>query len=197
MKSIDELIQKALQLKEQGMSEAEIGNELHLSTETINWLLTHGKTGENPPADVKIGWRSIGVYGERIGYLSQIMTSIILEELERQNTSADTVLGIAINGIPFATLISEELGLELAIYRPHPERKGAGAFSSNYAGVEGKKVIVVDDVMSSGTTLRSTINDLERLGAVPVLALVLTNKSGNNDVDGVPLRALLRTRALL
>ena len=151
MKSIDELINKALELKKQGMSEAEIGNELHLSTETINWLLTHGKTGENPPADVKIGWRSIGVYGERIGYISQIMTSIILEELERQNTSADTMVGIAINGIPFATLISEDLGLELAIYRPHPDRNGSGSFSSNYAGVEGKKVVIVDDVMSTGT----------------------------------------------
>ena len=197
MKSIDELIQKALELREQGMSEAEIGNELHLSTETINWLLTHGKTGENPPADVKIGWRSVGVYGERIGYLSQIMTSIIVEELERQGTVADTVVGIAINGIPFATFISEELGLELAIYRPHPDRKGTGAFSSNYAGVAGKKVIIIDDVMSSGTTLKSAIKDLEKQGAVPVLAMVITNKSGNNDIDGVPLRALLRTRALL
>ena len=197
MKSIDELIEKAIELKEQGMSEAEIGNELHLSTETINWLLTHGKTGGQPPADVKIGWRSVGVYGERIGYLSQIMTSIILEELEKQGTNADTVVGIAINGIPFATLISEDLGLELSIYRPHPDRNGTGAFSSNYAGVEGKKVIIVDDVMSSGTTLRSAIKDLESRGAVPVLAIVITNKSENNDIDGVPLRALLRTRALL
>ena len=106
-------------------------------------------------------------------------------------------MGIAINGIPFATLISEELGLELAIYRPHPERNGTGAFSSNYAGVEGKKVIIVDDVMSSGTTLRSAIKDLEKQGAVPVLAIVLSNKSGSNDIDGVPLRALLRTRALI
>jgi orotate phosphoribosyltransferase len=197
MKSIDDLIQKAIQLKEQGMTEAEIGNELHLSTETINWLLTHGNTGEKPPADVKIGWRSIGVYGERIGYISQIMTSIIVEELERQNTTADTVLGLAINGIPFATLISEELGMELSIYRPHPDRNGAGAFSSNYASVEGKKVIIVDDVMSSGTTLRATIKDLEKRGAVPVLAIVITNKSESNTVDGVPLRALLRTRALM
>ena len=197
MKSIDELIKKAIEVREQGMSEAEIGNELHLSTETINWLLTHGKTGENPPADVKIGWRSIGVYGERIGYLSQIMSSIIVEELERQGTTADTIVGVAINGIPFATLISEELGLELAIYRPHPDRSGSGAFSSNYAGVSGKKVIIIDDVMSTGTTLKSTISDLERQGAVPVLVLVLTNKTANNDVDGVPLRSLLRTRALL
>ena len=29
------------------------------------------------------------------------------------------------------------------------------------------------------------------------MVIVITNKSENNDIDGVPLRALLRTRALL
>ncbi len=197
MKSINALIKKAKELKEKGMSEAEIGNELHLSTETINWLLTHGPTGEQPPADVKIGWRSIGVYGERIGYLAEIMSDIILEEMEKQNTDVDTVVGVSINGIPLATLISENLGIELAIYRPHPDRKGTGAFSSNYAGVEGKKVVIVDDVLSSGTTMRSTIADLEENGAVPVLAVVIANKTPNDEIDGVPLRALIRARTLI
>lgn len=198
MKSINSLIKKAKELKDRGMSEAEIGNELHLSTETINWLLTHGATtGEHPPADVKIGWRSIGIYGERIGYIADLMSTIIMEEMEKQNTTADTVVGIAINGIPLATIISEDLEIELAIYRPHPDRSGKGAFSSNYADVEGKKVVVVDDVLSSGTTMRATINDLEEKGAVPVLAMVLTNKTANNEIDGVPLRALIRARTLI
>ncbi len=197
MKSIDELIESAMKLREKGMSEAEIGNELHLSTETITWLLTHGKSGETPPADVKIGWRSVGVYGERIGYLAAIMSSIIEEEMQKQRTDISTVVGISVNGIPFATLISEELGLELAIYRPHPDRSSSGAFSSNYADVEGKKVIIIDDVMSTGTTLRATIADLEERGAVPVLIVVITNKSGKDEVDGVPLRALIRARALM
>ncbi len=197
MKSINSLIKKAKELKERGMSEAEIGNELHLSTETINWLLTHGPTGEHPPADVKIGWRSIGVYGERIGYLGELMSSIILEEIEKQNTDVNTVVGIAINGIPLATIISEELEIELAIYRPHPDREGSGAFSSNYADVEGKKVVIVDDVLSSGTTMRRAIADLEEKGAVPVLAMVLANKTANDEIDGVPLRALIRARTLI
>ncbi len=197
MKSIDAIAKKALEYKEKGLSEKEIADELHLSTETVVWLLTRGVKGGQPPKDVKIGWRSLGVYGNRIGFVGAAMTDIILEELEKRSLDADAVVGIAINGIPLATVISEELGKELVIYRPSQERHGkGGAFSSNYASVEGKKVVVVDDVVSTGETLKSTLADVHAAGGTPVLAVVLVNKTGHDDLDGTPLRALIRARAI-
>lgn len=197
MKSIDAIAKKALDYKEKGLSEKEIADELHLSTETVTWLITRGVKGGQPPKDVKIGWRSLGVYGNRIGFAAAAMTDIILEELEKRSIEADGVVGIAINGIPLATVISEELGKELVIYRPSQERHGkGGAFSSNYANVEGKKVILVDDVVSTGETLRQAIADVHEAGGTPVLSVVLVNKTGNDDLDGTPLRALIRARAI-
>ncbi len=197
MKSIDAIAKKALDYKEKGLSEKEIADELHLSTETVTWLTTRGVKGGQPPKDVKIGWRSLGVYGNRIGFVAAAMTDIILEELEKRSLDADAVLGIAINGIPLATVISEELGKELVIYRPNQERHGkGGAFSSNYASVEGKKVVLVDDVVSTGETLRQALADVHESGGTPVLAVVLVNKTGNDDLDGTPLRALIRARAI-
>ena len=197
MKSIDAIAKKALEYKEKGLSEKEIADELHLSTETVVWLLTRGVKGGQPPKDVKIGWRSLGVNGNRIGFVGAAMTDIILEELEKRSLDADAVVGIAINGIPLATVISEELGKELVIYRPSQERHGkGGAFSSNYATVEGKKVVVVDDVVSTGETLKSTLADVHAAGGTPVLAVVLVNKTGHDDLDGTPLRALIRARAI-
>ena len=81
MKSIDAIAKKALEYKEKGLSEKEIADELHLSTETVVWLLTRGVEGGQPPKDVKIGWRSLGVFGNRIGFVGAAMTDIILEEL--------------------------------------------------------------------------------------------------------------------
>ena len=197
MKSIDAIAKKALDYKEKGLSEKEIADELHLSTETVTWLITRGVKGGQPPKDVKIGWRSLGVYGNRIGYAAAAMTDIILEELEKRSLEADAVVGVAINGIPLATVISEELGKELAIYRPSQERHGkGGAFSSNYASVEGKKVVLVDDVVSTGDTLRSAAADIHEAGGTPVLAVVLVNKTSHDDLDGTPLRALVRARAI-
>src|SRR6059036_4190154 len=146
MKSIDALVKRATEYKEKGLSDKEIGDELHLSPETVTWLLSRGVGGGAPPKDVKIGWRSIGVYGNRIGFLAAAMADIALEELEKRQMDADSIVGVAINGIPLAALISEELGKELIVYRPSEERHGkGGAFSSNYASPQGKKVLIVDD----------------------------------------------------
>ncbi len=197
MKNIDTLAKRALELKEKGLSDREIGDELHLSQETVTWLLTRGLKGGEPPKDVKIGWRSVGVYGTRVGFVASALADIIAEESEKTEVDPDTILGIAINGIPFATLVSEDLGKELAIYRPSEERqRRGGAFSSNYAGIEGKKVVIVDDVLSTGDTVRGAIGDIQEAGGTPVLAVVVVNKTPDDEIQGVPLRALVRARAI-
>ena len=197
MKDVNEIAKKALEYKEKGLSEREIADELHLSTETVTWLLTRGVRGGEPPKDVKIGWRSVGVYGNRIGFMAAAMSDIALEEMEKRQMDADAILGIAINGIPLAALMSEELGKELIIYRPSQERHGkGGAFSSNYAAPQGKKVIIVDDVVSTGETIKAAISDLHEVGGTPVLALTLVNKTGYDEMAGVPLRALIRARSI-
>ena len=197
MKNIDTLAKKALEFKEKGLSDREIGDELHLSQETVTWLLTRGLRGGEPPKDVKIGWRSVGVSGTRLRFVASALADIIAEESEKAEVEPDTVLGIAINGIPFATLVSEDLGKELAIYRPSQERHGrGGAFSSNYAGIEGKKVVIVDDVLSTGDTIRAAITDIQEAGGTPVLAVVVVNKTAHDDIQGVHLRALVRARSI-
>lgn len=197
MKKLDDLVKKALEYKEKGLNEKEIGDELHLSVNTVTWLLTKGVKGGEPPMDVKIGWRSVGVYSSRLGFVAAAMSDIILEEMEKSEEDFDSVAGIAINGIPYATIISEDLERELIVYRPSQEReRGGGAFSSNYADPSGKRVVIVDDVLSSGDTIRCTIDDIQAAGGTPVLSVVFVNKTANDEIVGVPLRALVRARTI-
>jgi len=197
MKDVNAIAKRALEYKEKGLSEREIADELHLSAETVTWLLTRGVKGGEPPKDVKIGWRSLGVYGNRIGFVAAAMSDIALEEMEKRQMDADAILGIAINGVPLAALISEELGKELIIYRPSQERHGkGGAFSSNYASPQGKKIMIVDDVVGSGDTIKAAISDIHDVGGTAVLAVVLVNKTVHDELSGVPLRALIRARSM-
>ena len=196
MKGVDSIIEKALALKANGLTDKEIGDELHLSPNTINWLLTRKVKGEKPPTDIKIGWRSVGVLPHRIEHITNIMSDIIIEEIAFQKSEIDSIVGIALNGVPFATLIGRELQKELIIFRPSGDPKVQGSFSSNYAGIEGKKVVIVDDVLGTGDSVRNTISTLRDNGADPKLIVVVINKTEHDEVNGVRLRALFRARTL-
>lgn len=193
MKEIDALISKALKYKDSGLTDHEIAEELNVSKETAVWLLNKGKE-KKPEGDVKIGWRSIGVYPSRIASISDALIDVILEEEEKKDLDIDTIAGIAINGIPYATFIAEELGLELAVYRPHYEK--SGAFSSNYANIEDKNVVLVDDVVGTGETFRSAIKATKNEKGKPVLCVSILNKRAQNEIEKIPLRALIRARVI-
>jgi len=193
MKETDALIKKALKYKENGLTDHEIAEDLNVSKETAIWLLNKGKK-KKPEGDLKVGWRSLGVYPSRMSFISDVLCDVLLEEIENKNLDIDAVVGIAINGIPYASFVAEKLGFELAVFRPHHEKEGW--FSSNYAGVKGKNVVIVDDVVGSGDTFRSAIKDIKTEKGTPRLCLAILNKRAQNDIQGVPLRALIRARVI-
>lgn len=198
MKSIDSLVEQVMELKKNGLSESEISDELHLSVATVTWLLTRNVKVEKPPADIKVGWKSIAVFGGRIGLVSSLFSDIILEEMEnREIEDLDTISGIAINGIPFATMISEQLGVELSIYRPPVSEDAKGTFCSNYASLKGKNVVIVDDVISTGEMAKSAISDLKDQGANPILMVVMVNKTPHYEFNEIPVRSLIRARQIV
>jgi orotate phosphoribosyltransferase len=200
MKGIDSIAQRAMELKQSGMNDKEIARELHLSENTIVWLLTKGVKAQTPtadaPQDIKIGWTSVGVFGSRISLISSILVDILLEEAENKGFEVKTVVGLAINGIPLATHISDELDIEFAVYRPPHKKVDPGAMSSNYADIDGKDIVVVDDVIGTGETMEKTISDLKAMGANPKLILAIVNKTEFKDIDGVPIRSIVSARTL-
>ena len=193
MKETDALIKKALKYKENGLTDHEIAEDLNVSKETAIWLLNKGKK-KKPEGDLKVGWRSLGVYPSRMSFISDVLCDVLLEEIENKNLDIDTVVGIAINGIPYASFVAEKLGFELAVFRPHHEKEGW--FSSNYAGVKGKNIVIIDDVVGTGDTFRSAIKGIKTEKGTPRLCLAILNKRAQNDIQGVPLRALIRARVI-
>ncbi len=195
----DKWLSNAMELKAKGLTVAEIAQELNVSVATVDWLVTRQLEKETPPpADVKIGWRSIGVRGRRINLISEVLVDIVIEEMEKMEQELDAVCGVAINGIPFATSLSSSLDTDLVVVRPHiGDHQDVGILSSNFASVAGKKVVVVDDVIGTGTTMTQVLGLLREAGANPILAVVVVNKTSRDSIDGVPLRALVRARTVL
>ena len=194
--SLEKMAEKAANLKEKGNANREISQEMHLSEATVEWLLAKKASedfNEALPPDVKVGWRTIGVSGSRINSIAEIMSDVILEEQEKKEFDLDMIAGITHNGIPLATNISDLLGLDFGMIRP--SRDGTETnYASNYAGIDGKNIVIVDDVVSTGATTKEAINFVKKQNGNPVLVVVLINKKADDDLEGVPLRALIRAR---
>ena len=142
---------KAKELKDKGQTNREIGHEMHLGRPTIDWLLAKQASenfDEAPPPDVKVGWRTIGVSGSRIQAIAEIMADVILEEQDNLGFELDMVAGVTNNGIPLATMVSDLLGVDFGMIRPSREGTQIN-YASNYAGLKGKNIVILDDVVSS------------------------------------------------
>ena len=194
--SIEKMTAKANEFKEKGQSNREISHEMHLSQATVEWLLAKQASenfDEAPPPDVKVGWRTIGVSGTRIQAIAEIMTDVILEEQDNLGFELDMVAGVTNNGIPLAIIVSDLLGIDFGMIRPSREGTQIN-YASNYAGLKGKNIVLIDDVVSSGLTAEEVIEFVRKKEGVPVLTVVLINKKADDKIDNVPLRALIRAR---
>ena len=194
--SIEGISAKAKELKDKGQTNREIGHEMHLSQATIEWLLakqaSESYDGKLPP-DVKVGWRTIGVSGSRIHAIAEIMADVILEEQEKRAFDIDMIAGVTNNGVPIATIVSDILGVDFGMIRP--SREGTDTdYASNYAGFKDKNAVMIDDVVSTGSTTKEVIEFIRTKKGNPVLAMVLINKKADDEIEGVPLRALIRAR---
>ena len=198
MNNIEDLIQKALELQSYGLVTGQIADELNVSRETATWLLTRSKKGETTPApkDIFVTWNSIGKNAPRLHKVSLVLCDMVLETLENTNTEVDVVVGVANSGIPLASLMAYELGSGLAIYNRkehdivHESHKGT--LSGNFGSVTGKNCVIVDDVITAGSTIIDVIEHLRESGAKPRVVVVLVDKKGEDTISNVPIQSLVK-----
>jgi len=148
-------------------------------------------SGTPVPDDTAAATAATVVLGEQD--VARALTRIAHEILERNKGGDDlVVLGIPTRGVPLAHrlaarlaavepgLVAEDLvgSLDVTMYRDdlaqHPTRT-IGATSVPARGIDGKVVVLVDDVLYSGRTIRAALdalNDLGRPRAVQLAALV-------------------------
>jgi orotate phosphoribosyltransferase len=201
MKDIEDLIEKAVELQSNGLITAQIADELNVSRETVIWLLTRSKKEEKTPAPKDIvNWSSIGKNAKRLHNISLALCDMVLETLENIDAEVDVVVGIAANGIPLASMMAYELDADLAVYH----RKGhdtvqtdhRGIISRNFGSVAGKNCVIVDDVITTGSTSMEVIEQLREMDAKPRVVVVLVDKKGVDTIYNVPIQSLVRIARL-
>ena len=202
MRSLEELAKKARELKDKGLSTYEIADELKVQADTVVWLLVHKDAGERGAAapkpkdtfDVYVNWNSIGSSAHRLALIGEAMADNVREAIgSGVMEEPEVVAGIEGGAMTLCLVVAKTLGKPMAMVRPQRvgEKKIAGAVNTSFSPVEGKKVLIVDTIVRLGETIRAAMETLEAVRAKAVGITVLANKSGRENIEGVPLRSLV------
>ena len=203
MKNVDTLIESAAELAERGLSKGEIADELNVSRETASWLVERSGTESDvsprvrettSPQDIHVDWNAIGRDSARLTHVSKAMADL----LSKEGDEVDLTVGIEKAGVPLATIVARELDTDLSASAPakHQWEEGdidelGGGFSRNFAPIDNEECYVVDDTITSGTTLTETVEAIQARGGEPVACVVLVDKQGLEAVEGVPVYSLI------
>ncbi|ADB57257.1 orotate phosphoribosyltransferase-like protein [Archaeoglobus profundus] len=190
---VDDLIERARKLKEKGLTIGEIASELNVSRETAMWLLAKVRE-DKVISDVYVDLRAIS-NPYRMRNIANAMADMIYETVDK---NPDVVVGIATSGIPIATFVAEALDADLSMYYPKKlkwEGEGSrvgGVFSENFAKVDEKNCVIVDNVITTGNTIRETIEQVKNRKGSVLCSAVIIDKRGLSEIEGIPLLSLFK-----
>jgi pyrimidine operon attenuation protein/uracil phosphoribosyltransferase len=153
------------------------------------------------PADTPLGPPDRGRTVLDARDVSRALTRISHEILERNKGPEDLVLlGLHTRGVPLARRIADKItaveghpvdvgSLDVTMYRDdlrsHPAR-GPQRTAIPAAGIDGKVVVLVDDVLFSGRTVRAALDAVSDLGRPAAVRLAVLVDRGHREL---PIRA--------
>lgn len=135
------------------------------------------------------------------GDITRIVGRIAHEILERSHGADDLVLlGIQTRGVPLAFRIAERMAsiegvdvpvgsLDIAMYRDDLSLRGARPLERTDIpedGIDDKVVILVDDVIFAGRTIRAALDALNDIGRPRIVQLAVLVDRGHREL---PIRA--------
>jgi len=133
--------------------------------------------------------------------LARMVDRIAHQILERTEGAVETVLlGIPTRGVPLALRLAARIhafegipvptgSLDITLYRDDLRLRGARAVGHTDlppGGIDGLRVILVDDVLFSGRTVRAALDALKDLGRPRAVQLAVLVDRGHREL---PIRA--------
>jgi pyrimidine operon attenuation protein/uracil phosphoribosyltransferase len=133
--------------------------------------------------------------------VSRVVDRIAHQILEKTQGAAGTVLlGIPTRGVPLARRLAARIGafedvaipagvLDITLYRDDLRRhatRAVGPTQLPAGGIDGKRVVLVDDVLFSGRTVRAALDALSDVGRPASVQLAVLVDRGHRQL---PIRA--------
>ncbi len=118
----------------------------------------------------------------------------IADKIAAYIENADKIVTIEAMGLPIATVLTIKTGIPFVVVRKRryeidgeievEQRTGYGGGKLYINGIEkGDKVVVVDDVVSTGGTLLSVLNALRRIAEIEKVVVVVERGDGKKRIE--------------
>lgn len=137
-------------------------------------------------------------------YLSALL---VLEELKSQGIEADAIGGLTLGADPIVSAVAAVSFAQRDQYRPlpafivrkEPKKHGTQRYLEGFSGEPGSRVVIVDDVCTTGGSTLHAIRRAEEAGfqVVAVLCLIDREEGGREALRDYPFHPLLTSRELL
>lgn len=125
----------------------------------------------------------------------ELMFLICKKLREKIPREINCIAGSGHGGVPLATRMSGLYTYNLTLVRDEPKEYGLSGLIDGYVPNNKDKIAIVDDVFSTGASLRNIIKNLEPTGA-EILSCYVVVKRGEGNLP-VPLEYLLTMQDLL
>jgi len=106
---------------------------------------------------------------------------------------SEVVAGLELGGVPLAAAISMKTGIPAAFVRKTAKNYGTCKLAEG-ADIKGKKVCVIEDVVTTGGQIILSVNEMRKLGAIVKTVVCVILRGANSreilakeDLDLVPL----------
>jgi len=112
-------------------------------------------------------------------WIANALTRIIVNEIGKEKI--DSVLGVPTAGVPFATVVSQKLGLPLIYYRQARKEHGV---RKKIEGILGRndRVLIVDDLITTGESVIEAAEVVrDQGGVVNELVVLLDREQGGKE----------------
>ncbi|WP_042696464.1 orotate phosphoribosyltransferase [Methanocorpusculum bavaricum] len=131
-----------------------------------------------------------------------IMQPKLLQEIAAEVAASfefECIAGVAVGGVPLAVAVSLAADKPCAVIRA--AAKDHGKNEMIIGNVKGKRVILIEDVTTSGGSSKYGVDELRKAGALIDTVITVVDREGGAEkllaADGVTLHALVKASELL
>ena len=131
---------------------------------------------------------------------------ILLERIAREMVKllpkeANKLAGLEMGGIPLVTMISHLSGIPTTFIRKEAKKYGTCNYIEGVDLADSDKIVIVEDVITSGSAVLDAINKLQKDNILPigVICCIDREQGGveNIEREGVPVKVLFTKQQLL